>query len=208
MPFCATAVLSLEPTSSLSDVVSSWQSTMKRKTPFRFQRDKKKQIRFQSALIVGNLNRELLGNQMRLASVTSIGNPSANSRVCPCWKGSLLSMLAVCNMLCLHTVWSGRLWWDLCGGGGLADGIFIQLYTESAAVDALRDAVLLTMRALILWSLTLSWEQSDGNLMSLHTLWGDGYVQLEGISMQRRWPAITKVYILSWRQEGNQGGGR
>lgn len=202
-------MLSPEPTSSLRDVVSSWQSTAKKKkkNPFRFQWDKKKQIRFQSALIVGNLNRELLGNQRRLASVTSIGNPSANSRVCPRWKGSLLSMLAVCNMLCLHTVWSGRLWWDLCGGEACGRRIYTAVYGVSSCRHAegrrpphnaganplILTAALPQIRLNPFSALTLSWERSDGNLMSLHTLWGDGHVQSEGISMERRWPAITKV---------------
>ena len=54
---------------------------------------------------------------------TDVNNPTANSHVCPRGEGSELAVLAVCNVLRLHTACSCWLWWDLH-----ANSVFIQLY--------------------------------------------------------------------------------
>lgn len=61
---------------------------------FRFPKDKKKQISFQLELMVRNLNRVSWQKERKGSFVTNNTNPSVYSG-----KGSLLSTLAVCNML-------------------------------------------------------------------------------------------------------------
>lgn len=80
---------------------------------------RKTQIRFPSTPSIWNVNWELSGYQKILVSVTDVSNPSANSRVCPSPKGSLLSALAVFNVLWQHSLLSFY-----------ARNVFIQLYGE------------------------------------------------------------------------------
>lgn len=126
----------------------------------------KKQIRFHSSLLVVLLSSTVSSFEIwiestvatkgwgLLTAVTNMSNPSANCHACPCGKGSILAMLAVCDVLHMHTVCSSWLWRDLYGNTG-----FIQLYLlfmESAAVWVWGQFfILCTEQTLILWSLPL-----------------------------------------------------
>lgn len=136
-----------EPTRPLRDVVSSWHSAAHSQSGFGRRR---RQIRFRSSVMLWNVNAELARHQTACHSWPRRVIPVQTLMFARAEKGSLLAMLAVCNvfrlrpLIVLGFTWQQRIYtagflWSQqlyeCCGGGLC--------------------VLFTEQTLILWSLLL-----------------------------------------------------